>query len=100
METNFVKDFIVKEDKKFNLKDFDTEYKGKLTKEEGEELLQNEKDKLYKLQEKLYADGSKSLLVVLQAMDAAGKLIGQKSDAETDRRAVEAFVKEAQSNVK
>lgn len=73
METNFVKDFLVKEDKKFNLKDFDTEYKGKLTKEEGEELLQNEKDKLYKLQEKLYADGSKSLLVVLQAMDAAGK---------------------------
>lgn len=73
METNFVKDFLVKEDKKFNLKDFDTEYKGKLTKEQGEELLQNEKDKLYKLQEKLYADGSKSLLVVLQAMDAAGK---------------------------
>ena len=73
METNFVKDFLVKEDKKFNLKDFDTDYKGKLTKEEGEELLQNEKDKLYKLQEKLYADGSKSLLVVLQAMDAAGK---------------------------
>ena len=73
METNFVKDFLVKEDKKFNLKDFDTEYKGKLTKEQGKELLQNEKDKLYKLQEKLYADGSKSLLVVLQAMDAAGK---------------------------
>ncbi|HOB24859.1 MAG TPA: polyphosphate kinase 2 family protein, partial [Kaistella sp.] len=70
---NFVKDFLVKEDEKFNLKDFDTEYKGKLTKEEGEELLQNEKDKLYKLQEKLYADGNKSLLVVLQAMDAAGK---------------------------
>ena len=73
MDTNFTDDFLVKEDKKFNLKDFDTEYKGKLTKEEGEELLQNEKDKLYKLQEKLYADGSKSLLVVLQAMDAAGK---------------------------
>jgi len=73
METNFVKDFLVKEDKKFNLKDFDTEYKGKLTKEEGEEMLQNEKEKLKELQEKLYADGSKSLLVVLQAMDAAGK---------------------------
>ena len=38
--------------------------------------------------------------IVKVAMDAAGKLIGQKSDAETDRRAVEAFVKEAQSNVK
>ena len=73
MDTNFTDDFLVKEDKKFNLKDFDTEYKGKLTKEEGEEMLQNEKEKLKELQEKLYADGSKSLLVVLQAMDAAGK---------------------------
>lgn len=73
MDTNFTDDFLVKEDKKFNLKDFDTEYKGKLTKEEGEEMLQNEKEKLKELQEKLYADGSKSLLVILQAMDAAGK---------------------------
>jgi PPK2 family polyphosphate:nucleotide phosphotransferase len=44
-----------------------------LNKEEGEKLLQEEKKKLYELQEKLYADGSQSLLVVLQAMDAAGK---------------------------
>ncbi|NAW49937.1 hypothetical protein GNY06_00505, partial [Elizabethkingia argentiflava] len=29
--------------------------------------------KLYQLQEKLYADGSQSLLIVIQAMDAAGK---------------------------
>jgi polyphosphate kinase 2 (PPK2 family) len=47
--------------------------KGKLTKEEGEQLLLNEKEKLRELQEKLYSDGSQSLLVVLQAMDAAGK---------------------------
>lgn len=73
MDTNFTDDFLVKEDKKFNLKDFDTDYKGKLTKEDGEKMLQEEKDRLYELQEKLYADGSKSLLVVLQAMDAAGK---------------------------
>ncbi|RXM37933.1 polyphosphate--nucleotide phosphotransferase [Chryseobacterium sp. CH21] len=50
-----------------------TSYKGKLTKEEGAEMLIQEKEKLRELQEKLYADGSKSLLVVLQAMDAAGK---------------------------
>ena len=31
------------------------------------------KKKLHKLQEKLYADGSKSLLIIIQAMDAAGK---------------------------
>ncbi|WP_449401410.1 PPK2 family polyphosphate kinase [Chryseobacterium wanjuense] len=50
-----------------------TRYEGKLTKEEGEQLLIQEKEKLRELQEKLYADGSQSLLVVLQAMDAAGK---------------------------
>ncbi len=37
------------------------------------QLLENEKKKIYELQEKLYADGSQSLLIVLQAMDAAGK---------------------------
>ena len=78
MGTNFVNEFQVKGDEKFNLKNYTTEYKGKITKEEGEILLQKEKEKLYELQEKLYADGSQSLLVVIQAMDAAGKdsLIG------------------------
>ena len=73
MDKNFTKDFQVKEISKFKIKDFSTTYKGKLNKVEGEKLLQEEKKKLYELQEKLYADGSQSLLVVLQAMDAAGK---------------------------
>lgn len=71
MDTNFSDDFLVKG--KFSIAKTATEYKGKLTKEEGEELLIQEKEKLRELQEKLYADGSQSLLVVLQAMDAAGK---------------------------
>lgn len=71
MDIDFSDDFIVKG--KFKIGRADTEYKGKLTKSEGKELLTNEKSKLYELQEKLYADGSQSLLVVLQAMDAAGK---------------------------
>lgn len=73
MKQNFVNDYLIKENQKINLKDFSTKYKGKTTKEEGEALLQTEKEKLHQLQEKLYADGSQSLLVVLQAMDAAGK---------------------------
>ena len=44
-----------------------------LLKSDGEKYLQEEKEKLHDLQEKLYADGSQSLLIVLQAMDAAGK---------------------------
>ncbi|EJL74865.1 polyphosphate kinase 2 family protein [Chryseobacterium populi] len=71
MDTNFSDDFLVKG--KFSIKKTSTEYNGKLTKEEGAQLLIAEKEKLRELQEKLYADGSQSLLVVLQAMDAAGK---------------------------
>ncbi|CAH0275725.1 MULTISPECIES: polyphosphate kinase 2 family protein [unclassified Chryseobacterium] len=71
MDTNFSDDFQVKGT--FSIKKTPTSYKGKLTKEEGAQLLIKEKEKLRELQEKLYADGSQSLLVVLQAMDAAGK---------------------------
>ncbi|UZT99734.1 polyphosphate kinase 2 family protein [Chryseobacterium fluminis] len=71
MDTNFSDDFEVKG--KFSLKKYSTKYEGKITKDQGAQLLIQEKEKLRDLQEKLYADGSKSLLVVLQAMDAAGK---------------------------
>jgi PPK2 family polyphosphate:nucleotide phosphotransferase len=71
MDINFSDDFLIKG--KFSIKKAFTEYKGKLTKEEGVQLLIQEKEKLRELQEKLYADGSQSLLVILQAMDAAGK---------------------------
>lgn len=71
MDTNFSDDFLVTG--KFSIKKALTQYKGKLTKEESEHLLILEKVKLRELQEKLYSDGSKALLVVLQAMDAAGK---------------------------
>jgi len=71
MDTNFSDDFLV--NGKFSIKKSSTSYEGKLTKEEGKELLIKEKEKLRELQEKMYADGSKSLLVILQAMDAAGK---------------------------
>jgi PPK2 family polyphosphate:nucleotide phosphotransferase len=42
-------------------------------KAEAKGLLAQQKEKLAELQNVLYADGSKSLLVVLQAMDAGGK---------------------------
>ena len=71
MDLDFSDNFIVKD--KFKIADALTKYESELEKDEGKEMLENEKEKLYKLQEKLYADGSKSLLIVLQAMDAAGK---------------------------
>lgn len=71
MDLNFSDDFIV--EKKFLMKDFSTEYEGKLSKDDGKKMLAAEQEKLRELQERLYSDGSKSLLIVLQAMDAAGK---------------------------
>ena len=71
MYLDFSDDFIVKG--KFSIDDFSTEYKGKLSKDDGKKMLADEKEKLRELQERLYSDGSKSILIVLQAMDAAGK---------------------------
>jgi len=71
MDKNFSDDFLAKGNLK--IKSTETKYIGKLTKEEGAKIIIQEKEKLRELQEKLYADGSQSLLVVLQAMDAAGK---------------------------
>ena len=71
MDLDFSDNFEVKG--KFSMEDSSTEYGGKLKKKEGKKMLADEKEKLAELQEKLYSDGSKSLLIVLQAMDAAGK---------------------------
>jgi len=71
MDLDFSDNFIVKG--KFKIEEALTKYESELEKDEGKKMLENEKEKLHKLQEKLYADGSKSLLIVLQAMDAAGK---------------------------
>ncbi|KIA84362.1 polyphosphate:nucleotide phosphotransferase [Kaistella solincola] len=71
MDLDFRDNFIVKDN--FKIADALTKYDGKLQKAEGKKMLEKEKEKLRDLQEKLYADGSKSLLIVLQAMDAAGK---------------------------
>ncbi|HTS43200.1 MAG TPA: polyphosphate kinase 2 family protein [Puia sp.] len=66
--------FLVGEDKSVSLKDYDTDYDHKqLTKEEGEELLKLGVQRLSELQDKLYAHNQYSVLIVFQAMDAAGK---------------------------
>lgn len=64
-------DFLFKDTD--SLPERSTTYEGPLNKNEGQDILSKEKERLHQLQEKLYADGSKSLLIILQAMDAAGK---------------------------
>ena len=71
MDLDFSDDFIVQD--KFSMRNFSTEYEGNLSKNEGKKMLVEEQEKLRELQQRLYSDGSKSILIVLQAMDAAGK---------------------------
>jgi PPK2 family polyphosphate:nucleotide phosphotransferase len=71
MDLDFTDNFLV--DKTISLNEFDTAYTGKLSKQKGLQMLVKSKERLYELQEKLYADAGQSLLVVLQAMDGAGK---------------------------
>lgn len=70
---NKTSDFIARPSKKINLKDYSTTYQGPLDKETGLQRLESIKERLNKSQKKLYASGSHSVLVIIQAMDAAGK---------------------------
>jgi PPK2 family polyphosphate:nucleotide phosphotransferase len=66
--------FKVGHNKEIKLKDWLTDDNVKpVTRTEGEELLKTDIQKLSELQEKLYASNRYSVLIVIQAMDAAGK---------------------------
>ena len=66
--------YLVKEKKKLNLYDVPTSYHGKLEKKEVKEVLIPENiKKIREYQERIYAENKQALLIVLQAMDAAGK---------------------------
>lgn len=70
----YLKSLRVKEGSKFNLKDFNTDFdEKKITKQEGEEALAKGLVQLSQMQDKLYAESKHSVLIVLQAMDTAGK---------------------------
>ena len=58
---------------KVRLADIDPSETGGLKKEKGVELLEKERLRIADLQEKLYAESTRALLVVLQGMDTSGK---------------------------
>ena len=64
---------VPKPGEKIDLKDFDPRFHGDDEKEAGKAELDTLRDRLFDLQEMLYAQREKSLLIVLQAMDAGGK---------------------------
>lgn len=65
--------FKVTERAEIDLGKFDTKQDGGLPKENSRDILIKLKEELSELQDMLYADNSKSLLIIFQAMDAAGK---------------------------
>jgi len=72
---HFLESLRVRQDKKISLKkDFRTNYSEKIIdKKEGEEKLAEGIENIARLQDKLYAYNGFSILIILQAMDAAGK---------------------------
>lgn len=58
---------------KFRLKDYDTHYTGSLEKSDGRKYLALGIEQLAALQDMLYAQNIYALLIIFQAMDAAGK---------------------------
>ncbi|MBZ5857075.1 polyphosphate kinase 2 family protein [Flavihumibacter profundi] len=71
----YLETLYVQPGKKISLKkDFHTDYDQKMmTKEDGANLLEYGIENLAKMQDKLYAHNRNSMLIVIQAMDAAGK---------------------------
>ncbi len=66
--------YRIADGEKFRLKDFDPSDTGKLhSKENATKLLEDGVELLSRMQEKLYAQDRWALLIVIQAMDAAGK---------------------------
>ena len=69
-----IKKYRVKPNKKVDLEKFSTKKDDSYSKKEvKEEILPQNLKKMFEFQEKLYAENKKGILVVLQAMDAAGK---------------------------
>lgn len=69
-----LEDFLIKPSAKVNLSEFSTNYTGTFeSKKEAEELLKKNIKKMQNLQAKLYAENKYSVLLIFQAMDAAGK---------------------------
>ena len=68
-----ISNFLAGSDKKFRLKDFPTLPVDKMTKSEGEKRTAGNIKEMIKLQDVFYASQKHSLLIIFQALDAAGK---------------------------
>jgi PPK2 family polyphosphate:nucleotide phosphotransferase len=69
----FVRPFRVSDAPTFRLKHCATDEKGGLDKEQAQDILNANRERLNQLQERLYAEDRWSVLLIFQGMDAAGK---------------------------
>jgi PPK2 family polyphosphate:nucleotide phosphotransferase len=65
--------FSIRTPEKVHLADHSTDLGDELQKKELKEALEKDKARIHALQEALYAQGEHALLIIFQAMDAAGK---------------------------
>jgi len=70
---HFIAQFKITDGKKFLLKDFDTAYTADYKKEDAAAILEDLVQQTAAVQDELYASKTYSLLIIFQAMDAAGK---------------------------
>jgi PPK2 family polyphosphate:nucleotide phosphotransferase len=69
-----IEDFLIKPGSEIKLSELPTSFTGTFnSKKEAEKLLKKNINKMQKLQAKLYAENKYSVLLIFQAMDAAGK---------------------------
>lgn len=71
--SSIIEKLRAKTDGKFKLADYSTNDPCGYKKDEGLKALSEYKEQMKELQERFYADNSHSLLIIVQAMDAAGK---------------------------
>lgn len=70
---HFVKDFRIAPGRHVRLRDLDPGYTGEYQKHEALEKVEALRQKMGDLQQRLFAERKRSLLIVLQALDAGGK---------------------------
>jgi len=73
MKKDVLKKLTAEPGKKHKVSDFETDYTANLKKKDAKDLLQENVERLARLQDKLYAHDKYAVLVIFQAMDAAGK---------------------------
>ena len=73
MDKDLLKKLTAEPGKKHKVADFDTNYTADLNKKEGKKLLKENVKTMAALQNMLYAHNRHAVLIIFQAMDAAGK---------------------------